>query len=335
MTLRTLAVLGCLALVAPTLCGADDLRVSHLYELSDFTGTVPYSDVILHADRHHDEVYAVAGSDVRVFNSSGMEIYGYRHDNHESKIVDLEVDEAGNIITLNFAPSAIGGIRAWWINRSNYRGELTGRVEVSGLPSEIQSFIPSRLFVRDGRFMLVSTGQSQVVVVDESGAFQKHHDLTALLGIDDPDTTMISGFSIDRAGNMLLTVPTQFRAYVISPDETVRPFGSAGSAPGKFGVVAGIAGTDDGHYLVADKLRGVVMVFDSSFSLVTEFAGNSRWALARPTVLELGNSGRLYVSQSRKRGVAVLGLSSTSDDRAIENGTSKSISENRSLREHG
>jgi hypothetical protein len=60
------------------------------------------------------------------------------------------------------------------------------------------------------------------------------------------------------------------------------------------------------------------MVFDSSFALVTEFAGSNRWALARPTVLALGNAGRLYVTQSQKRGVAVLGLSPISDDRASD-----------------
>ena len=96
--------------------------------------------------------------------------------------------------------------------------------------------------------MLVSKGTLQVVVVDESGVFQKRHDLAGLLDIDDPETNVISGFSLDRSGNMLFTIPVRFRAFVVSPDETVIEFGSSGSAPGDFGIVAGIVATDDGHY---------------------------------------------------------------------------------------
>jgi DNA-binding beta-propeller fold protein YncE len=327
MRTQILSLLGCLAFVAPTLCGADDLRVSHLYELSDFNGTVPYSDVVLHADRHHDEVYAVVGNTVRVFNHSGMEIYRFQHDPTVSKILDLGVEESGDIFTLNFDRQARDDAPSWWINRCDYRGELTGRIDVSGLPDEIEPFSPSRMILRDGRIVLVSTGQLQVVVVDESGVFQKRHDLAGLLDIDDPATNVISGFSIDRSGNMLFTIPVRFSAYVVAPDETVRQFGSAGSAPGKFGVVAGIVASDDGHYVVADKLRGLVMVFDSSFRVVKEFAGVNRGALARPTALAFGNSGRLYVTQAQERGVAVFALSGST----VSDGSSSSgISQDRS-----
>ena len=330
MRSRILSLLGCLALAAPTLCGADDLRVSHLYELSDFNGTVPYSDVVLHADRHHDEVYAVVGNTFRVFNHSGMEIYRFQHDPTVSKVLDLGVDESGDIFTLNFDRQAGDDARPWWINRCDYRGELTGRIDVSGLPVEIEPFSPSRMILRDGRIVLVSMGQLQVVVVDESGVFQKRHDLAGLLGIDDPESNRIFGFSIDRSGNMLFTIPVRFSAYVVAPDETVRQFGSAGSAPGKFGVVAGIVASDDGHYVVADKLRGLVMVFDSSFRVVTEFAGVNRRALARPTALALGNSGRLYVTQAQERGVAVFVLSDGSGTRGPDGSSPSGISQDRS-----
>jgi len=324
--MRTLVLLGCLAIAAATPCGADDLRVSHLYELSDFNGPVPYSDVILHADRQHDEVYAVVGNNVRVFNRSGMEIYRFQHDPTESKILDLEVDESGDILTLNFDPQASSDDRTWWIQRSDYRGELTGRIDVRGLPAAIEHFTPNRMFQVGGQFLLLNTNELQVVTVDAAGGFRKLLDLAELLAIDDPDSMEIGGFSIDRSGNMLFTIPVQFRAYVVAPDETVRSFGSAGSAPGKFGIIAGIVATDDGHYLIADKLRRVVMVFDSSFQLVTEFAGSNRWVLARPTALALGNAGRLYVTQSQKRGVAVLGLSTAAGDRVFDFSSSISSS---------
>ena len=318
MTLRTLALLGCLAIVASAPCGADDLRVSHLYELSDFNGAVPYNDVILHADRQHDEVYAVVGNNIRVFNQTGMEIYRFQHDAVESKILDLAVEESGDIFTLNLDPQAARGTRSWWINRCDYRGDVTSRIEISGLPAEIEHFTPNRMSYRGGQFVLLSTSGLQVVTMDRSGSFRKLQDLAELLQIDNPSSAEIAGFSIDRSGNMLFTISALFRAFVVAPDETVRTFGTPGSAPGKFGIVAGIVADDNGHYVVADKLRRVVMVFDSSFRLVTEFAGSDKWALSRPTVLALGNAGRLYVTQSQKRGVAVLGLSSPSKDRTFD-----------------
>jgi len=318
MRMRTLALLGCLAIVAVAPCGADDLRVSHLYELSDFNGAVPYSDVKLFVDRQHDEVYAVVGGNVGVFNSTGMEIYRFQHDPTESEIMDLAVDESGDILTLNLDHQAARGTRSWWISRCDYRGDLTGRIEISGLPAEIEGFTPNRMIYRGGQFVLASTSGLQVVTVDRSGAFRKLQDLVELLKIENPSSKDMVGFSIDRSGNMLLTIPTEFRAYVVAPDETVRSFGSAGSAPGRFGIVAGIVGDDNGHYVIADKLRRVLMVFDSSFSLVTEFAGTGSWALSRPTALALGNSGRLYVTQSQERGVAVLGLSSASSVRTFD-----------------
>jgi hypothetical protein len=321
-------------IAAATLCSASDLRFSRLHELSDFNGTVPYSDVVLHADRHHDEVYAMVGNTVRVFNHSGMEIYRFQHDPTESKILDLGVDESGEIFTLNFDRQAPDGTRPWWIHRCDYRGDLIERIDVGGLPSEIESFTPGRMVLHDGRIVLASKGQLQVVVVDGSGVYQRHHDLAGLLEIDNPETNVISGFSIDRAGNMLFTIPVRFRAFVVTPDETVREFGSSGSAPGDFGVVAGIVVSDDGHYLIADKLRGVVMAFDSSFRLVAEFAGGNGWALARPTALALGNGGRLYVTQSRSRGVAVLDLAAGSDTSGSDEASSFDVSQNRSVRGH-
>ena len=67
------------------------------------------------------------------------------------------------------------------------------------------------------------------------------------------------------------------------------------------------------------------MVFDSSFRVVTEFAGVNRGALARPTALAFGNSGRLYVTQSQERGVAVFALSDSSGTTGPDGSSSSGI----------
>jgi len=59
---------------------------------------------------------------------------------------------------------------------------------------------------------------------------------------------------------------------VVSPDGKVTAsFGKAGSAPGLFGVVGGIAKDDRGNYLVWSGFAALVMVFDTEFQFLYEF----------------------------------------------------------------
>src|SRR5262249_20525691 len=133
------------------------------------------------------------------------------------------------------------------------------------------------------------------------GREQALFDFGAQLGFDGPkraDNDM-RGFSVDHAGNMYFTIPTQFSAFVATPDGKVRSFGTRGSSPGKFSVVAGIAADDDGHIYITDILRAVVMVFDRDFRFLGEFGyrGNGAENLVGPSAVVVGN-GRVYVSQA-------------------------------------
>jgi hypothetical protein len=162
---------------------------------------------------------------------------------------------------------------------------------------------------RGGRLLLASLAQFQAVEIDRSGRFQKVYDLTKLLGMKETERSKndIAAFSIDRSGNMLVTIPTMFKVFVISPGGDTRAFGRPGSSPGSFGNVAGVVADDQGDVIVADKGRGVVMIFDDKLEFVTEFGSgdDGRFGLTRPTDLVLGASGKLYVTQARERGVAV------------------------------
>jgi hypothetical protein len=302
------------------------VQVSHLYNLSDFTGTVPYNDVVLHVDREQDEVYAVVGNTVRIFNGAGMETYHFDFDAKLGRIFDLAADEAGDILLLTYDRQSFDGDRGWWITRCDYRGEPIGRIQVERFPPEFASFAPHRMVYREGRFYLVSNSSLRVVVLDESGKFHRGYDLAGLLDIDNPEDNEIFGFGVDRSGNLVFTIAVLFKAFIVTPEETVTAFGSKGSTPGKFGIVAGIVTDDHGNYLVADMARGVVMVFDEHFQFVTEFGDErGRRHLIRPASLALGDSGKLYVTQARRRGVAVFGLTQrgtqiTSDDHSPQKG---------------
>lgn len=299
--------------VIPLAAGAGPVTISYLYGLSDFSGTVPYNDVKLHADRLHDEVYAVLGNAVRVFNASGMEVHRFDLDPGVGTVFDLAVDESGDLLLLGLSLDPANPGPGWSITRCNYRGQPAGRIAVTGIPKDLAAFRPNVMLYRGGRIVLASLAQYRVVVIDRSGAFQKTYDLAKLLGMKGADRSRndIAAFSMDRRGSMLITIPTLFKAFVISPEGNVRDVGHAGSAPGAFGVVAGIVGDEHGNLIVADKGRGVVIVFDANLELVAEFGsgGDGRQGLVRPTDLTLGPAGKVYVTQARDRGVAVLQVS--------------------------
>jgi len=301
-----LLVLGILLFPGPA---AAAFTVTYLYSLSDFTGTVPYGDVVLSVDRERDEVYAMVGNTVRVFNASGMEIFRFEHDARLGTLFDLAVEESGDILLLALALGADHPGPAWSLVRCDYRGEEIGRIPIAGLPPEFAAIRPNVLLVRNGHIILASKAQFQVVEIDRAGAFRKGYDLARMIALQEKDRAKddIADITMDPRGNILFTVPTLFRVFVISPDGEVKAFGRVGSNPGAFGVVTGVVTDDDGNILVADKGRGVVIVFDEQFRLVTEFGVEEEGpsSLVRPAELALGRSGKLYVTQARERGVAV------------------------------
>jgi DNA-binding beta-propeller fold protein YncE len=149
----------------------------------------------------------------------------------------------------------------------------------------------------------------KVVVTDSEGQFKEGYDLADLMKLTQQERSdnMIVGFSVDKNGNMLCTIPTLFKAYVISRDGTMRSFGEPGGKPGKFGIVAGIASDDRGNYLVVDKLKCNVTVFDKNFNFITAFGsrGERPENLIAPDDIAIDSENRIYVTQSKRRGVNV------------------------------
>lgn len=304
---------GMLAIVASmgAPCQAQ-VTVTHLYNLANFSGVVPYSDVRLAGDSAHDELYVIDGNSVHVFNSTGMEVFAFGNDTDLGNLRDLAVDEDGDLFILSDERPFGGGEPEMFILRCNYRGEPKVRLALTHLPAEFSGFSPSRLFYRDGKLVLVSTRQMWAVVADRGGSVEKTYDLGQLAGIVEsqrPDTE-IFGVNLDPQGNLLFTVPVAFKAFVLAPDGGMRSFGKSGGAPGMFGITAGIAGDEQGNIFVADKLRSVVMVFDNEFRFVREFGsrGIRPENLIVPNELTYVRSGKLFVTQARSRGVSVFSI---------------------------
>jgi hypothetical protein len=290
------------------------VKSTFLYSLANFHGKLPYNEVRVRVDRARDEVYIVERGIVRVFNESGMEFYWFGDNAELESIYDLAVDEKGDVSLLSFNLSHPEDPK-YFLVHCNYRGDVKEKLTVTGLPGEFSGFFPNYMFDRDGKFLFLSSGKMQVVVTDRNGVFRKGYDLANILEIPEKDrpNTEIFGFNLDPDGNMLFTVPVLFQAYVVSPDGKVAgSFGKAGSAPGMFGVVCGIARDDQGNYLVVERLRSVVMVFDKAFRFLHEFGyvGGKPGNLVRPNEVAMGNAGKLYVTQVRNRGVSVFSVTS-------------------------
>jgi hypothetical protein len=290
------------------------VRSTFLYNLANFYGKVPYSEVRIRVDRTRNEVYVVERGIVRVFNETGMEFFWFGDNPDLEAIYDLAVDEKGDLFLLSFNFTNPLDPK-YFLIRCNYRGDAREKITVTGLPPESSPFFPNYIFYRDGNFLFFDSAGMKVVVTDRNGVFRKGYDLADILEIPEKDrpNTEIFGFNLDSEGNMLFTVAVLFKAFVVSPDGKVTgAFGKAGSAPGLFGIVSGIAKDDRGNYLVVERLRSVVMVFDKEYRFLHEFGyrGDKPDNLIRPNEVAVGNSGKLFVTQVRNRGVSVFSVTS-------------------------
>ena len=239
-----------------------------------------------------------------------MEIYRFGDDLDLGHIVDVAVDKNGDILLLAYKQSE--GQPVGEIIQCNYRGEPKSKIELKNIPSQFSKFLPNRMVYQDGNIYLASLMGLNIVVADHQGNFKKGYDLFSLLELEEKDrgNVEIWGFSVDREGNILFTVPTLFKACILSPDGKLNWFGKPGSASGRFNIVAGIVRDSKGNYLVVDKLKCAVMVFDQNFKFISQFSerGYKPGYLIAPDDIAIDNGDRIYVTQAARKGVSVFRL---------------------------
>jgi sugar lactone lactonase YvrE len=273
--------------------------------LSTFAGRVPYDWARIHVDQQREETYVIYRNLVRVFNTSGMEVFSFGDDLDLGLLLDVAVDEKGDINLLSQKDS-----RAI-VTRCNFRGEPVGSLEIKNLPSGL-AFDANRMVYRNGRFYFATTAASSLIIVDGDGVFRERIEFLPLVEAEERQKVgaEMVGFAVDGEGNVFFTIPVLFKAFKYSPDGSLTSFGRPGSAPGRFGIVAGIARDSQGDVLVVDKLRCVVMVFDKDFNFLTEFGyrGARPENLIVPDDVVVDRKDRLYVTQGRMRGISVFAL---------------------------
>ncbi|MBN1957134.1 MAG: hypothetical protein JXQ81_00410 [Desulfuromonadales bacterium] len=293
------------------------LEVSFQHLLSNFSGPIPMLLPKLTFDPSRRELYVLhQGTEIRIFNAQGMEIYYLGSEANLGAVADIAVDMLGDIYLLTHKFPAEG------IKVINYRGEPKPSIKLQGLPEEFQSFRPDQIEYRNEHFYLLASNQLQVVVTDPSGHFVRGHDLTdKFKEIDEEDdkdkaetlsrrelTHNINGFSVGKDGSVYLTSATLFAAFRLRSDGSLDSFGQAGSGAGKFGVVAGISSDDTGNIFVSDMLRSVVLVFDATLEFLAEFGyrGERPEDMIVPNDLVVDSqASEIYVSQAANKGVGV------------------------------
>jgi len=297
-------VLWVLAICASTAFA--QVRGNYLYTLSSFAGRLPYDWARVYVDEEREETYVIFGNLVRVFNASGMEVFTFGDDLDLGLLVDVAVDRRGDIILLSSKDSRS------IVTRCSFRGDPLGPFEITDLPAGLP-FSANRMVLRNGLYYFAALGQSSVIITDEKGAFRERLEFLNLLDLEDRQKPGVEtlGFTVDRQGNIFFTMPVLFKVFKFTPDGTLTSFGRPGSVPGRFGILAGITTDSRGNVVVLDKLKSAVQVFDKDFNFVTAFGfrGARPENLIVPDSLAIDGRDRLYVTQGRKRGVSVFGLS--------------------------
>jgi len=302
--------LAILMIMASSFSAQAAVKGAFVYGLSNFTGTIPYNWSRVVADKERNEIYVLYQNTVRVFNEAGMEIYRFGDDLDLGHIVDVAVDKNGDILLLTY--KRLEGEPVAEIIQCNYRGQPKSKIELKNIPGQFLSFFPNRMVFHDGSIYLASLMGLSIIVADHQGNFKKGYDLFSLLELEEKDRGSVEmwGFSVDREGNILFTVPALFRACIVSPDGKLNWFGKPGSTSGRFNIVAGIVRDSKGNYLVVDKLKCAVMIFDQNFKFINQFSqrGYKPGYLIAPDDIAIDNGDRIYVTQAARKGVSVFKL---------------------------
>lgn len=292
-----------IAAFAPALLAASTprgFRLEYRYNLATVAGDIHTSAATLNYDREAQEVFVTGYGQVRIFNAAGMETYRFG-DADLGTIYGVAALEDGDLLVLAYRDEKPGLLRC------NFRGELIQAVELTGVPEPFRGMRPNAIAYQGGRVYLADLQEMRVVLVDPGGKHLASYDLAERIAVGDKRQDHgMNGFGVDRDGSMLFTVAPLFKAFVVPLQGPVRSFGRPGSAPGSFGIVAGIGSDASGRYYVADSLKCAVMVFDSNLSFLGEFGarGARPGQLLGPTSVAVA-ADRVFISQNGARGVAV------------------------------
>lgn len=298
-------ILLLVAVMAGTAAAQSPVEVNpfYIYDLSTFTGKIPFSNSRITVDESRREVYVADNSNhaIRIFNDRGLELYSFGDDvRFGNNFQDIVVLENGNLIVLSSGKLFL----------CNYRGEIRKIFGLKNLPKKLSGFSPGRMILRRGKLYFAKDKTLQVVVTDLQGKYISSIDIPAIMEMTPKEASQstLGGFNVAEDGTILYTLPNDAHAYRLPPgSDEAQEFGLPGSGPGKLSVPQGIAPGPDGLIYIADVLKNTVLVFDKNLAFVLEFGGCSgrRGGLCSPVNLaSTYNDCLLFVSQRGKEGIS-------------------------------
>ena len=160
--LRT--ILLALVTALPFAARAQLVQPEFLYKLSSLTGVLPFQGMSVSHDAYHDETLVVGEGRVRIFNSSGMEIFSFGEDPALGGVSGAAPMEDGDFLLLTFRESRP------LVIRSNFRGEFKSRIELKGIPAELLDGLSfNGIGYAKQRIYLANLGSMQVLMFDLDG----------------------------------------------------------------------------------------------------------------------------------------------------------------------
>ncbi|SHJ27139.1 hypothetical protein SAMN02745165_01924 [Malonomonas rubra DSM 5091] len=301
------------------------LSASYLYRLSDFNGPVESLWARLAIDPEQGEVYTLDRSDkfIGIYNQTAMQTFGFGEDLRLASASDIAAGDNGEIFILYRHPASS-------IKHLDYRGAAIADIRI-----EQAGFQPDYIDYQAGKLYLADSGSMRVLVASTNGDIEEDYDFRKQINVQIKESiknselneaqrksiredleklsgAIFGGFGVDRTGNIYFTLGSLFTAYRYFPqNDQLQAFGTPGSAPGKFGVVASICADSQGNIYVSDRLRCVVLMFDAELNYQNEFGyrGSQAHNLVVPDDIAIDEKNhRLYVAQAANRGVSVFSL---------------------------
>jgi hypothetical protein len=314
------SILLCLLAILLTAVQASAFQVSAVGRLANFDGIIPTLWSKIAIDKERTEVITLnpRHRDIRIFNENGMELFRFGENLPIAGASDIELGEDGDMyLVYPRAPEDK-------LLRLDYKGEPISFISLHNMPEEYLPFQPERMEYLDGKLYMADLGAMNFIVTDGEGNFEHgYHVKKKILAMAEeftgPEAEVVkdeerfkfvdlTDFSVDNDGNMYFTISAMFSAFKLTKDGNLQVWGVAGSAPGKFGVVAGITTDKLGNIYITDRLRSVVLIFDRNFNFITEFGyrGLGPGNLIVPDDVAVNDeSGLIYVAQAASRGVSV------------------------------
>lgn len=250
----------------------------------------------LYFDREHRELYVASQrKEFVIINEDGIIVYRIALARSPQLFC---ISKNGDI----YIADESGGI-----NILNYRGEYTGKLDLSSVPDNTLIAIQSLHIDEDGLTYIGDGRLSRVIVLDSSGKFLFQFGKK---GSGEGEFLNASSITTDNDRAYLLD-PALFRVSVFDKRDGkfIFRFGLISSLLGGFSMPSAID-TDGERLFVVDTNRFVVIIFDKDGKPIVEFGGIGRNPenLSWPSDVKVDGKGKIYVCDTGNGRVQVYEL---------------------------